>query len=218
MARKKYTSALEAISYTGRDPKIMEFGKGGVDYNYIGQSCGGISSDLPMRSDGFTNCSALLIKNSQTLETVLLHLQEPYPIHNQTPFINQLIVNYVKSLKIDMGEKERLFPLISAATRYWSPKNFYDADYSKSLREEFKARMAELNKDKIVKACFVEGDLSLERKYNVGKELLDYLGILTIEEILVNTKDSWWYIACKPKESAILVDSRKLKKVFKFAF
>ena len=127
--------------------------------------------------------------------------------------------NYVKSLEINDEEKSNLSILISAACRYWNRKSFADETfYDSAQRKAFEDRMTQLNKDNIVRACFVRGDLSLDRKDIVLNELLRYFGISGAEEIISKTGDFHWHIAYKPKDSLVLVDSRMQKKVLTYTF
>ncbi|MFA6461237.1 MAG: hypothetical protein WCV90_03135 [Candidatus Woesearchaeota archaeon] len=219
MTKEIYTSALSEVSYTEQNPEIMDFWKQEVGHLYVHQGHGGISDGkMILDSEGFSKCSALLIKNSQTLESALFHIDEWNLNYDQTPVVRQLVHHYLDSLDLDAKEKASLLELSSAATRYWNLENFGDRDYKYVEREAFKARMEELNHDATIRACYVRGDLSRNLKSMVVGELLSYLGISVTEEILVKTKEYRWGIAYKPQESVILVDARVQKKVLSFKF
>ena len=219
MAKSKYTRPIAEVSYSSQDANWVEFGIPKCCV-YVGQAQGGISTDgKPLVSDGFAKCESLVAKNNQTLETALFHIQEWNLSHEQTPFVGQLVKNYIASLDLDKTEKYVLPALVAAASRYWSRKGFTDTrEYRESEREAFKARMAELNRDRILKACFIRGNISLDRKNIIIGELLSYLGINDADEILVNTGQIHWGMAYKPKESVVLVDVKKQKKVLSFSF
>lgn len=216
---KKYTKPNEDFSYKEQYPEMQELGEDTRNLLYVGQGLGMISSEVVLRSDGFSKCSALVLKNTKTLESALFHLEQWNLDFEQTTIAGELIKNYVTNLKLDKAEEEKLSTLILAACRYWNRRDFADETfYDTAKRKEFGDRMAELNKDKIVKACFVKGDLSLDRKDIVLRDLLWYFGVREADEIFFRTGDFHWHIAYNPRDSLILVDSRMRKKVLTYTF
>jgi len=214
-----YTLALKKVSYSSQYPNGVEFGIPPGGYIYVGQSQGGISPDgQPLQSEGFAQCSALILKNSQTLESALFHIDDINLNYKQTPIVDQLVRNYIAGLDLDQTEKETLPNLISAAARFWNLKTFTDRPYGEKERQAFKARMAELNHEGALKACFILGDTSRDVKGRVMGELLSYFGIDAVEEIIVKTGQYHWGIAYKPQESTVLVNAEKQKKVLSYLF
>lgn len=214
-----YTLALKKVSYSSQYPNWVEFGLPQGGYVDVGQAQGGISPDgKPLQSDGFAQCSALILKNSQTLESALFHIDDINLNYKQTSIVGQLVINYVAGLDLDPTEKETLPPLISVAARFWNLKTFTDRPYEEKERQAFKARMTELNHEGTIKACFIGGDASRDVKSRVMGELLSYFGIDTAEEIIVKTGQYHWGMAYKPQESTVLVDAKKQKTVLSYLF
>src|SRR3989339_926001 len=97
-----YTLALKKVSYSSQYPNGVEFGIPPGGYIYVGQSQGGISPDgQPLQSEGFAQCSALILKNSQTLESALFHIDDINLNYKQTPIVDQLVRNYIAGLDLD---------------------------------------------------------------------------------------------------------------------
>jgi hypothetical protein len=186
----------------------------------VAQGEGGTTyGEKPLRSDGFAMCSALILRNTRTLESALFHIYSDLHLdYNQTSIAAQLVKDYIVGLDIDGKEKKALFPLISSAARYWNLKNSTDTDYDDEQRNAFKTRMTELNRDRGIKACFVRGDISRDLKNRIYEEFLSYLGINSIQEILVKTSGFHWSMAYKPRESTVLVNLTKQKKVLSYSF
>jgi len=192
MTEKGHTSPVAKVSYESQYPDWAEFGLSSEGSMYVSQGNGRISTDGEcLRSDGFAKCCALLIKNSESLDSALFHIDDISLTYRQAPLAGQLVKNYVARLDLDPEEKERLSELVMAAGRYWHSDRRHDS-YSTDERAYLKDKMTELNLDGVVKACFVRGDVSRDIKDRVIDELLSYFGIETVEEILVNTGEFHW--------------------------
>lgn len=214
-----HTTPNTSVSYRTQYPDWSEFGLSPNGHIYVAQGTGGISSDgKPIHSDGFAQCSGLIIKNVQTLESALSHIDDIGLKFEQTAVVGTLVRNYVASLKLSDEEQAELSELVTAATRYWNPMSFGDRDYNSEERQHLKDRMTKLNQDGLIKACFVRGDVSRDVKHRVIESLFDYLGINNVDEILVKTGQMHWDLAFKPEEATILVNARKQKKVLSYSF
>ncbi|MBS3094288.1 hypothetical protein J4474_01350 [Candidatus Pacearchaeota archaeon] len=214
-----FTPHKAEFSYRTQYPNWADFGIPSGSSIYVNQGRGNISSDgKPLRSDGFGQCSALILKNTQTLESALFHLDNIDVEDKQTPIVEQLMHNYIKSFNLSKKKRERLLELASAASRYWCSGFRNERFYSGRERNFLKTRMAELNEDKKIKACFVNGNRSYDRKKRIVGDFLIYFGLNNPKNIFVDTGDYHWDIAYKPDESTILVNSRKQKKVLSFDF
>ncbi|MBW2970315.1 hypothetical protein KY309_00015 [Candidatus Woesearchaeota archaeon] len=219
--KTEYTRHSAEFSYDTQYPDWEKLGFVPGESVYVGQGKGGLSiSGNPLQSDGFSFCSALIIKNTQTLDAALFHIDSidlNYP--KQTSVIRRLVKRFVSSLDLSSVETERLCTLISAATRYWNPASLSDNYYySSEEKNSLIDRMTELNKDGIIRACYVLGDISRDVKFRVAEGLFKYLGIDNIKDILVDTGRVGWDIGFKPRESKVLVNSRKQHKVLSYSF
>jgi len=87
-------------------------------------------------SEGFGFCCALIIKNGNTLESSLFHIDGiGLDDEKQTPLVERMIHNYINSFSLSVEEQKRLLYLASGASRYWNPKNFCDKSYTICLKE-----------------------------------------------------------------------------------
>jgi hypothetical protein len=216
---KTHTAWISEAQYSGQYPDMPEFETPWTCTLQAGQGQGRISADgTPLQSEGLGHCSILLLKNFSTLETALFHSDDWNLNYHQTPLVAQLVHNYIKSQHLPASETDRLIELSAAATRYWNIMDLRDKHYSQEERDYLRARMAELNRDRCLKACFVYGDVSRQVKAIVERELLEGLGIMDSEEILVNTGEVHWAIVYKPKESLVLVDARLRDTMLGFNF
>jgi len=207
-----YTPAFEEVSYANQYPDLIEFEKPWEKpCIQVGQGFGKISSEgYPLQSEGFTKCSALILRNKSTLESALFHIDEWNLNERQTPIVNQFMINYLNQCNIDSSEKEILFSTLESITRYEYPKLM--------KREEFKSLMEKLNSNGIIQACFVYGENSRETGVSISESLLNYLGIQRLDDIKVETGNYSWATVYYPKESKILIDRRKDKKVLSYSF
>lgn len=98
-------------------------------------------------------------------------------------------------------------------THYRCPQN-----YGRMRREQFQVRMEELNREGIIRARFVRGDLSRDVKSRVVGSLLVFLGIKVVDDLVVDTGAYHWSMVYQPRESLILIDARKQKKVLSYTF
>ena len=212
-----YTPAIKAVPYL-EQLDICNFERPPEGYIYVNQDHGKISQNgQPLASEGFSSCSGLVLRNSRTLESALFHLEGIDMSDNQRPIAAQFVINYMMGQGLDEREKQELILLIHAASRDWNKISSDMREYPRQVRENLKSRMKQLNQDNPIKACFVRGEESLDRKNRIS-EFLDYFGITSIEDILIETERSHWHMAYKPKESMILVNSKSQRKILSFPF
>jgi hypothetical protein len=214
-----YSQPESEFLYAETYPDMVEFHKPWDCCVRVGQGRGGISSDgKPLLSEGFGLCAALIIKNVQTSESSLFHIDEWNLSERQTPVVEQMIHNYIGGLSLSDEERERLLCLASGASRYWNLKNFSNKPYTMLETTDFRNRMRELYVDGTIKVCFVRGGVSRDIDSIVMRELLNNFGITNSTNILVDTSNVHWGVLYKPQESTIFVDARKDKKLLTFSF
>jgi hypothetical protein len=215
----QYTPHIAEVSYTTQYPDWATFGIPSGSYLYVAQAQGGITtSGKPLQSEGFGQCSALILKNRETLESALFHIDDINLNYKQTPIVDTMMQNFVSSLKLDQDEKNKLSVLVSAATRFWNPMSFTDRNYSMSERESLKTRMIELNQDATIMACYVTGDISRDLSFRINEELFRNLGIVINDHIKVKTDQLHWGLTYDPQNSTLLIDARKQNKVLSYRF
>ena len=199
------------VSYTGQYPDMIEFQKPWESCIQVGQGSGKLSSDRkPLQSEGFSKCSGLILKNEETLESGLFHIDDLGLGERQTPVVREFIINYINSLDIDQKEKDSLLSAASDIAKYNYPKAM--------RREQFQKRMEELNSNGVLKAQYIAGSDSRKIKDRIVGSLLGYLGVRVADDILVDTGDSHWALVYKPNEAQVLVDARSQNKVFIYSF
>ena len=209
--KTKYTPALEEVSYIGQYPNLLEFEKPWEKCIQVGQGNGEISLEgKPLQSEGFSKCSGLILRNKSNLESALFHIAEFDLDYKQTPVVAQIMENYINNLSLDVSEKEILLSSARVICKYSYPKTM--------KRETFQSRMEELNSSGIMQARFLYGDVSREIGRRIVDSLLSYLGFKLIEDIKVNTGQYHWAAVYYPKESKILIDRRKDKKILSYSF
>jgi hypothetical protein len=215
-----YTPHITEISSGGQHSNWPSSGISHGSYIFVGQGEGCLSSDgKPLKSEGFYTCSALIIKNTKSLESALFHLDNYRFNYKQTSVVEILVMNFLASLDLDSAEKDSLADLVSAATHYWNKRKFTGGKYNLAEREAFKSRMAELNNDGTIRACFILGDSSNRNiGYIVRKEFLDDLDIGVEKEIFISTGDSHWGTVYRPHDSTVLINLREQKKVLSYSF
>lgn len=212
--KQKYTPHESETSYTGQYPNMSEFEKPWEGCIQVGQGNGKISLDeKPLESEGFSNCVGLILRNKNSLEGALFHIDDidlscDY-YHHQTEVVEHLVKNYLKEK--GLSNRERLFSALHDVCGYWYPKAM--------KREKFQEIMEELNKDKIIQARFVGGNSSRTWiKSRIKDSLFGFLGIPIKNDILVDTGIYPWDLLYKPNEEGIYVNSIKQKKVLAFKF
>lgn len=140
MSRKKYTKPIAEHKYEDQYP--AEFPSWDEENLYVHQNCADITTDgRPLRSDGFSKCSGLVLRNRQNLDSVLCHMQEWDLNWEQTPVVARLLKRFVEASNIKLTEKDSLQELIDAASRYWNLRHFGDKGYVQAEREKFKETM-----------------------------------------------------------------------------
>ena len=75
----KYTECTSRTPYTGQYPNMIEFSKPWTSCIQVGQRYGAISNTKPLQSEGFSQCTALILKNNQSLEFIS---HNTHPIEN----------------------------------------------------------------------------------------------------------------------------------------
>ncbi len=216
--KTKYTKPESETSYPGQHPKILEFDRL-KDYIRVGQGYGEISwNEKPLESEGFARCFGIILKNNGNLESALFHVDDidlrNDSYHHQTRVVEELMRNHIYRSIISNKEKNELFETIQYICEYKCPSN-----YGKMEREEFQERMEELNKNKIIQARFIGGDISrIHCKSRIKGSLFNLLGIHVKRDLLIDTGDIHWDILYKPSEKNIYINSRKQSKVLKFKF
>lgn len=210
-AKLSYTPALEEVSYINQYPNLIEFEKPWENCIQVGQGNGKLSLECTsLQSEGFSKCSALILRNLLNSNSALFHIDEWDLNERQTPIVNQFMINYLDLLNIASFKKENLLSAMKSITQYEYPKIM--------KREEFQSIMKTLNSEGQIQARFVYGDNSRETGNVINDSLLGYLGIKRLDDIKVETGNYHWAIVYRPKESQILIDRRKDKKVLSYYF
>ena len=164
----------------------------------------------PLQSEGFSKCSALILKNEDTLQSALFHIDDIGLKYQQRTVLEEFMINYIDKLAIDQQVKSFLLSTASDIANYLSPKAM--------KRKDFQIRMEELNSNGVLKAQYIVGSESRNLKDRIVGELLGYLGLIVEDDILVNTGGSHWSLVYKPNEAQVFVDARSQNKVFIYNF
>lgn len=207
----EYTPHISEVPYTAQYPDMPEFEKPWEGCIQVGQGQGALSSDKkPLQSEGFAKCAGLILRNESTLEAALFHIDDFGLNGKQTKVVESFMRDYFVSLGLDPQKEEGLYSALSDICKYYAPR---------MGREEFQRRMEELNKEGIIKACFVGGTISvLFVRHNITRDLFGFLGIKILDDIKADTAEAHWALVYKPEENVIYFDSRSQSKVLSFNF
>lgn len=213
-----YTLPITEIQCTGLYPDIPEFREPEKYCVAVGQGFGGISREgMPLQSEGFSSCSALIIKDRVTLESALFHIEHPDHIGNLHPTIEEFMTDYISRVEVDPKERERLL----SATRYIA-QNKGPSVYEGMSRQDFQARMQQLNGSGDLTGQFIFGTASMYKRDSVIESMLEYFGVQVMDNILADTGRRpfalFWDVVYKPKDSEVLVYSREHMKIFSYSF
>ncbi len=177
---------------------------------YVNQSCGRISSDkAPLYSEGFSRCSALLLKDTTTLESALFHIDDWQLSDRAEVTFEQFMRHSISARTQDQREAEKLAERAKAVIYHQAQP---------STRTRFREEIGALNRERTIKAQFVFGSQSRIVRDIVKRELLDYFAIGPEEDIFVDSGRQRWSVFYNPENSSLYVDARSQKKVLKFSF
>jgi hypothetical protein len=211
---KAYTSPESEIPYTGIYPNMDEFRRPFETGIEVGEGKGGISKDgKPLISQGFGECSALILRNHSNLESALFHNNHHRLNREQIPVIEELMKDFLYSLNISSVERDELVTCMEDIVHYADPKN-----HGVMSRQDFQVRMEELNNEGSIQARHVYGDNSIKKKNTTIGRLLCFLGVDVMDDLIVNPGEASFGVAYRPNESRIYVDLPEQKKALKFHF
>ncbi len=210
MALCAYTTPEAEFAYDGIDPNMKEFIPSWDRCRYVNQGCGRISVDRSsLYSEGFSQCSALLIKDTSTLETALFHIDKWELSDRAEVTFEELMKKSISALTSNQRPAEEL----SARAR---TVIYHQAQ--PATRTRLKEDMERLNHNRTIKAQFLFGSESRIVRDFVKRDLLDYFAIDISKDIFVDSGRYHWGVFYNPENSDLFVDARSQKKVLKFKF
>jgi len=209
-----YTPHESEIPYAGDYPNMLEFNRPYETCIEVGEGKGKISKDgKPLISQGFGECSALILRNHSNLESALFHNNHRRLNKEQIPAIEELMRDFLYSLTIGLVERDELVACMEGIVHYANPES-----HGRMSRQDFQVRMEELNNEGIIQARYVNGDNSIKEMNTTTGRLLDFLGVDVVDDLNVNSGGKAWAVVYKPNESGIYIDVPDQKKVLKFPF
>ncbi len=205
-----YTKPEAEFSYTKQFPKMEELIPTWNKSKYVHQGCGGISSDkAPLYSEGFSRCSALILKDTTTLESTLFHIDNWQLSHRAEPTFEEFMRHSIYALTPDARQVKELLEKAKSVIYHQAQP---------ATRTKFREDMETLNHQRTIKAQFVFGSESREVRDIVKRELLDYFAIDVLQDIFVDSGRQHWSVFYNPENSDLFVEARNQKKVLKFSF
>lgn len=245
MPAKKYTKP-EAVLHPGERSEILDGFNSSKSCVDVEMGCGGMSSNgRLLRSAGFKQCNAVILKDVFSGNSALFHVEPSYYTirEEHQEILVQFMYDYLDSLPIEPAEKEVLRSFIKKVT---SP------DQKKPTKiSAFERRMKKLNKSGRVKARFVIGREGIEDNFSIDRagkahriepwgwflcflnlrrrhpsfndlipisirSVLIRLGVRIDEDILVDMER--WAVLYAPKKSKIYVRDAETGKALRFSF
>ncbi len=205
-----YTKLKAEFLYIEQYPKMEELIPTWDESKYVHQGCGGISSDkAPLYSEGFSRCSALILKDTTTLESALFHIDNWRLSDRAEPTFEEFMRDSIYTLTPDPRQVKELLEKAKAIIYHQAQP---------ATRTKFREDMDRLNRKKSIKAQFVFGSESRVVRDIVKRELLDYFAIDVLQDIFVDSGRHHWSVFYNPENSDLYVDSQSQKKVLKFSF
>ncbi len=205
-----YTKLEAEFPYDGQYPNMEDFIPSWERHIYVHQSYGGISLDhAPLSSEGFSRCSALILKDTTTLESALFHIDNWQLSHRAQPTFEEFMRHSIYALTPAPKQAKELLEKAKAVIYHQAQP---------ATRMKFKEEIETLNPQRTVKAQFVFGSESRIVRDLVKRELLDYFAIDVLQDIFVDSGRQHWSVFYNPENSDLFVDARSQKKVLKFRF
>jgi hypothetical protein len=158
-----YTFPESEAVYCGDYPNMAEFHKPWESCIEVLRADGKFSNGKPIISEGFAECFGLILRNRSNTDSVLFHFDNPRLNRKQCSAVEDFMRSYLNSLHIKETERKELISAMEHIVGYENPPGNSRLD-----REGFRARMKQLNNEKIIQAKFAYGDCSHDEK----KELL----------------------------------------------
>jgi hypothetical protein len=202
---------LKTTKYEQYYPPMAEFERPWDVCNTVPRGGAKISSDgIPLQSEKFTQCIALLVKDGKSGCCALFHIQELDLEWEQNSILHEFMSQYVNRTDIPEAKKSMTLKALDLVCHYDSPHNIMS-------REEFASVMGGLNDDGRLKARFAYGSIGRQTtSYRVYDSMLKYLGIRLDSDIYVDSER--WGIVYSPADSIIYVDSRGPKELIQYSW
>lgn len=205
-----YTKPDAEFPYEGLDPNINEFIPSWERRRYVNQGYGRISTDkAPLYSEGFSQCSALLLKDTTTLETALFHIDNWQLSDRAEVTFEEFMKHSIYALTQDQRQAEELCDRAKSLI-------YQQADPAERLK--FQEEMEKLNNSRRVKAQFIFGSQSRMVRNSVSRDVLTHFAINPNKDIFIESGQKHWHVFYNPENSDLFVDARSQKKVLKFRF
>jgi len=198
---------MSEINYVGDYPDMPEFSTPWeVKAVQVGQGSSGRSfNGEALESEGFSKCSALIIKNSGTNESALFHIDELDLGDRQVGTFRTVVDNFIEMSNVETTKKEQLKTAAGEVSRYLNPKNI--------RRDELAEELKKINQNKTLTAAYIVGNDGRDIQDRLEKSLLEYLGIPIVLKKVIDSGRMHWAIVYKPDVGKIYIDLRSKKKV-----
>jgi hypothetical protein len=202
---------LGTSKFAGQYPEMLEFQKPWESTVRVSQGFANPSYEgIPLWSDGFSKCVALILRDSSSLDSILFHistLDMEYP--EQTVPLREYMLHFLEKQDMPAEEKNEMKEAIPFICKYWPPENM--------TREEFTEKMALINADKI-KGCFIYGRYGRGSiRKSIENSMLNYFNIKNTEIALDSGEQHWGLVYC-PTTSRLFIALDNKRELAEYEF
>lgn len=201
---------ISSDAYGGPCPDMPEFKTSEESCIRVRTNGAGISFGREtLKSESFTQCIALLLKNDHNGQAALFHIVDTNLDGTQPDILGIFMNLYLESLE-KLGRKilPSLREAVDKVCRYDWPSPF-------ASREDLQLEMEKLNSDGKLRGQFIYGKIGrISISYLAHDSTLQYFGVAMDSDIYVDSER--WGIAYKPGESKIHIDSQCPKNLIKY--
>lgn len=182
-----YDNPNRIEAYTGKEDE--DFERGWEKYPAVWQGGGKLVEGGRIYSDGFSQCSAFVIRNTNNRQSGLFHISDiDFELEHQK-LLEQFFLEWLATTEVDEGERVKLSRAISDICWYRYPRTM--------KREEIAPRLQSLGIASSIKAdlfCADMGRYSIDTR--LRDSLLGFLGVtLPSTHVFQNFQTHWSIIA-----------------------
>ncbi len=200
-----YTTFIREAQYSTQYPAKEMFGDSNKKCIYVHQGWAeSAQQNEYLLSEGFSYCSALILRDNRTKTSVLFHIDDWSMSAKAYSVLKHFIHNYLTSL--NGSDKEVLQR--SIPNQYENPTNMSPS--------EFQTQMQNANHHKDLRGKFIFGSISRNVKSQFLENYLNQFAISIEDDIFVETNDVHWGLTYQ--SPLIQVNSRKYKRVLSYNF
>lgn len=176
---------------------------------YVSQSCAEISADKTLYSEGFSKCTAMILRDDAVTTGALFHIDNWFLSDYARAKLANFVNYHLSLLGLTNLDSQRFQASVNNIVRGDHPVGM--------SRDQFRKILVDLGLPQSLHARFIVGDNSRDMSDSMHEELLNPLAFTMKEKIKIHTDDRFSLVYPKPY-TEFFVPIPLQRKILKFGF